>query len=100
MVVERTADYVIAAKTGWAQGVHPQIGWYVGYVERHDTVWIFAMNLDIEKKRDAEFRREITLEAFKSERHFVIEHVFTVSLRALRAYMPADAPQGDWIWRL
>ena len=43
MIVERTPDYTIRAKTGWAN----QIGWYVGYLEKNENVYFFATNLDI-----------------------------------------------------
>lgn len=37
MVVERGDDYLLRAKSGWAVRVTPQVGWYVGYVERRGT---------------------------------------------------------------
>ncbi len=46
LVVERTSTYVLRAKTGWAIRKKRQHGWYVGWVERGDRVWIFAMNMD------------------------------------------------------
>ena len=45
--------------------VGPQIGWYVGYVETKNDVWLFACNLDINKAEDAEFRKKITYRAFE-----------------------------------
>ncbi len=65
MTVERTPGYTIRAKTGWAQRVSPQIGWYVGYVESGDKVWFFATNLDIAKPEDARLRQQITMAALK-----------------------------------
>lgn len=67
MIVEETPQAVVRAKTGWAMSVNPQIGWYVGYVEIKDQVWFFATNIDIEKKSDAAYRKEITMEALKRE---------------------------------
>ncbi|MEZ4601189.1 MAG: class D beta-lactamase [Syntrophotaleaceae bacterium] len=65
MLMEKAPSYTLWAKTGWGQRVTPQIGWYVGYVERNDGVWFFAMNMVITKPKDARFRQEITMEALR-----------------------------------
>jgi beta-lactamase class D len=47
-VVERTGDYVLHAKTGWAStGGETDLGWYVGWVERGGNRWFFALNIDV-----------------------------------------------------
>lgn len=63
MVVEETPAYVMRAKTGWAQKIVPQVGWYVGYVETGGKVWFFAANMEIVKPEDSDFRQEITKKA-------------------------------------
>ncbi len=65
LIVEKNSRYIIRAKTGWATRIKKQHGWYVGYVETHQKIWFFAMNLDICKKSDAAYRKEITMEALK-----------------------------------
>ncbi len=65
MIVEKNPRYTISAKTGWAMRIRNQHGWYVGYVETDQKVWFFAANLDIGKKSDATYRKEITMEALK-----------------------------------
>jgi beta-lactamase class D len=65
MTAERTPEYTIRAKTGWAQRISPQIGWYVGYVESRVNVWFFATNMEISKPDDARFRQQITSDALK-----------------------------------
>jgi beta-lactamase class D len=67
MIVDQTPAYTVRAKTGWAQRVSPQIGWFVGYVETKDNVWFFATNLDITKPEDARYRQEITMAALKAK---------------------------------
>ena len=67
MVVDRTQDQIIRAKTGWATRIKNQYGWYVGYAEAKGQVWFFATNIDIEKKSDARHRNEITMQALKSK---------------------------------
>jgi len=68
MVVEQTPDYIIRAKTGVAgfgQQVTPQIGWYVGYLEKNKNVYFFATNIDIRSKNDISARIELTRRCFK-----------------------------------
>jgi beta-lactamase class D len=62
MVVEQTPNYTIRAKTGWVGfgSDRTQIGWYVGYVEKGDRVYIFATNIDITDPKDGKKRGEIT----------------------------------------
>lgn len=43
-------------KTGWQFSRDPQLGWWVGWVERQDKIFSFALNIDIAKKDDAEKR--------------------------------------------
>jgi beta-lactamase class D len=60
MIRDKTEKYTIYAKTGWAARVDPQIGWYVGFVEKGSEVYFFAMNMDIIKDEDASKRTELT----------------------------------------
>jgi beta-lactamase class D len=59
MLVKQAPRYTLRAKTGWAQRMTPQIGWYVGYVEKKDAVWFFALNMDITNPQEARLRQEI-----------------------------------------
>lgn len=61
MRVEETPNYTLWAKTGW-QGPH---GWYVGYVEIGDNVWLFANHVEITSRSDLPYRQKITLDALK-----------------------------------
>ncbi|WP_273212009.1 class D beta-lactamase [Runella zeae] len=52
MVREKGENYVIRAKTGWANEINPQwntdlrhVGWYVGYVEKGKNVYFFATRI-------------------------------------------------------
>ena len=60
LIFEAPGNYVMRAKTGWGQRFVPQIGWFVGYVEQNDNVYVFATNIDIVKPEDAEKRIVIT----------------------------------------
>lgn len=67
MIVEEKPDYTIRAKTGWAMRIKPQQGWYAGYIETGGRVWFFATNIEISKKGDEMFRKEITMEALEAK---------------------------------
>lgn len=47
--VETTDVYVLHAKTGWCNSTNPDLGWYVGWIERKDTgnLYAFALNIDM-----------------------------------------------------
>ena len=54
--IEETNDYSIFAKSGWAGPDDPQIGWWVGWVEKDDINYPFALNILIKKNEDAKQR--------------------------------------------
>ena len=45
MIREQTDNYTLRAKTGWAQAGGKDIGWYVGYVEKKENVYFFALRV-------------------------------------------------------
>ncbi|MBD1843395.1 class D beta-lactamase [Cyanobacteria bacterium FACHB-63] len=68
LVMERTPDYTITGKTGWAgvaDDVTPKIGWYVGYLEKGEDVYFFATNIEIRTDQDATARIELTRLCFQ-----------------------------------
>lgn len=65
MLVEQADAHVLRAKTGWAAGMTPQVGWYVGYVEKGNDVWFFATNMDIRNPQDLPLRQKLTREALQ-----------------------------------
>ena len=65
MLSEQGEDYSLRAKTGWAARSTPQIGWYVGYIEKSGVTWIFAMNMDMHGKAGLPLRQELTLASLK-----------------------------------
>lgn len=68
LVNEKTPDYTIRGKTGWygfGDDSIPNIGWYVGYLEKGENVYFFATNIDIRHQNDAAARIELTRRCFK-----------------------------------
>ena len=62
MLSEENEDYKIWSKTGWSG----KDGWYVGYLETDNQIWFFANHVEINKNADLEFRKKLTIEAFKT----------------------------------
>jgi beta-lactamase class D len=63
LVLEEAPSYRLSGKTGWA-GLggtgEPDVGWLVGYVERGDALWVYALNIEIRENADAAARMTIT----------------------------------------
>ncbi|WP_455287641.1 OXA-1206 family carbapenem-hydrolyzing class D beta-lactamase [Cupriavidus necator] len=64
-VMERTADYTLHAKTGWADSAQPAVGWLVGWVERGGDSYLFALNLDMLKPEHTKARMAIARAALR-----------------------------------
>jgi beta-lactamase class D len=66
-LLEKTATYELHAKAGWFVGpTPPQIGWWVGWVERDNKVYPFALNFDMQSDADATKRIPIGRECLKA----------------------------------
>jgi beta-lactamase class D len=53
-LLEKTDTYELHGKAGWFVGpTPPQIGWWVGWVERENKVYPFALNFDMQGDADA-----------------------------------------------
>lgn len=66
MIYEKTDEYIIRAKTGWAIRVKDQVGWFVGYVEKNDNVYFFALNVESKNPEEGFVsRKEITFKILK-----------------------------------
>ena len=64
MEVDRDADWVLRAKTGWVIRSNPDIGWYVGWLETRDNTYFFALNMDLGGQGgQGALRSQITREA-------------------------------------
>ena len=64
-IIERTATYTLHWKTGWADSEHPAVGWLVGWLERDDDRYLFALNIDLRKPEHAAARMIIMRAALK-----------------------------------
>jgi beta-lactamase class D len=67
MIMEKTDNYTLRAKTGWAMRAKKNIGWYVGYLEQKGNIYFFALNIESEKPAEkfANARIEISRKILK-----------------------------------
>ena len=57
MIAKDTLDYVVRAKTGWADEEKRNVGWYVGYIEKGKNVYYFANCIQSSHLNDPDFGR-------------------------------------------
>lgn len=69
IVVEKNDAYKLSGKTGWSVNDDHNNGWFVGYVEANNNVYIFATNIEPTDKFDmnnfASARKDLTYKALK-----------------------------------
>ena len=63
--LERGDGWILFGKTGWADTYDPDIGWWVGWVQKGDRVYAFAMNVDMPNEGDAKKRIALGKECLK-----------------------------------
>lgn len=52
MLLEKTNNYVLRAKTGWSEAGGKDLGWFVGYFEIGNNVYFFATNIEPSDQTD------------------------------------------------
>jgi beta-lactamase class D len=65
-LLEKTDAYELHGKTGWSVATKPQIGWWVGWIERDYRFYPFALNIDMPKDEDAAKRISVGRECLKA----------------------------------
>jgi beta-lactamase class D len=65
-LLEKNETCELHGKTGWLIATKPQIGWWVGWIERQNKVYPFALNIDMPKDEDASKRIPIGRECLKA----------------------------------
>lgn len=58
-LIEQIDEYSLHAKSGHTSAPDPDIGWWVGWVNRDGNIYPFALNIDIIKEQDVPAREEL-----------------------------------------
>jgi len=53
LLLEQGPGWKLYGKTGWQNAPEPGVGWWVGWVEKGEQVYSFALNMDIRRESDA-----------------------------------------------
>lgn len=67
LILEEGEGWVLRGKTGWANDFTPQVGWFVGYVERGEDVYFFACNIDINRPGDENARQAVARQILEQQ---------------------------------
>ncbi|WP_232529358.1 penicillin-binding transpeptidase domain-containing protein [Methylomonas koyamae] len=59
VLLEQGKNWQLYGKTGWENAPGRGIGWWVGWVQKYDRVYAFALNIDIQEASDASRRIDI-----------------------------------------
>jgi len=63
-LLEQGENWQLHGKTGWADTYKPNVGWFVGWVEKQGKIYVFALNIDmINPQQDIPKRVTLTKEA-------------------------------------
>lgn len=57
--LEQGEDWTLYGKTGWMNAPGSGVGWWVGWIEKDERIYTFALNIDILKSSDAGKRIEL-----------------------------------------
>lgn len=63
--IQKTEEYTLYLKTGWQTATDPGIGWWVGWIERDEKIYAFALNIDMNNINDARLRTELGVASLK-----------------------------------
>jgi beta-lactamase class D len=64
--LERGSNWALYGKTGWQNAPGPGVGWWVGWVEKEERLYAFALNMDIQKPEDAAKRVQLGKAALRA----------------------------------
>ncbi|NMC48776.1 MAG: class D beta-lactamase [Desulfovibrio sp.] len=67
LVEERSAHGVLRAKSGLTARVVPNVAWWVGWVEKGDKRWFFALNIDADHPEALAARKAVVKAVLASE---------------------------------
>ncbi len=57
--IDQGDNWVLYAKTGWANTPEPDLGWWVGWVVKDQDIFSFALNIDMPESADADKRVQL-----------------------------------------
>ena len=66
LFIEKINSRTLYAKSGWAMGAEPQVGWYTGWIEdEHGNINAFSLNMEMQKDMPLTLRKELVIASLK-----------------------------------
>jgi beta-lactamase class D len=66
VLLDQGANWKLYGKTGWENAPGQGVGWWVGWVQKDDRIYAFALNMDIQEASDAAKRVDLGKESLKA----------------------------------
>ncbi len=66
LLIEQDDHHKLYGKTGWQNAPNEGVGWWVGWVQKDDRHYAFALNMQMQQESDAPIRIEIGKAALKA----------------------------------
>ncbi len=66
VLLDQGVNWKLYGKTGWENAPGQGVGWWVGWVQKDDRVYAFALNMDVQKPSDADKRIPLGKECLKA----------------------------------
>ena len=63
--LEQSDQWILYGKSGWTTAPDPDIGWWVGWINRGGNIYTFALNIDVNSDADVAKRESLTRAALK-----------------------------------
>ncbi|MBC2852117.1 class D beta-lactamase [Cetobacterium sp. 8H] len=65
-ILENGTGWILHGKTGWAtSNIEIPIGWFVGWIEKDNKIYSFAINLDMKDSKNLPKREELAKDSLK-----------------------------------
>jgi len=66
VLVDQGENWTLYAKSGWGGDTMPEIGWWVGWVQKEGRIYAFALNADLWQAADADKRAPLARASLKA----------------------------------
>ncbi|WP_419912192.1 class D beta-lactamase [Hoeflea sp.] len=66
LLIERRGAATLYGKSGWSTSTNPQIGWWVGWIEHGEAIFVFALTIDVADRSDVDQREPLVRALLKA----------------------------------